>query len=253
MIFFETLAVALSTYSIIPMPDIKWNEKNMRYAICFLPVVGVLCGALVFLFERLCAQAKPGAFTAAAVSVCIPLIVSGGIHMDGFMDTVDALSSHAPKEKKLEIMKDPHAGAFSVIYCGIYLILNLAFLYEIYLRGSLLSVCPVYALSRSVSVLCAVNLPKAGKSGMLAAYTKDVNVKAVNVLAALSAFLCLTAAVLISPEKGALTAAAGGLWTAFYCVKVKKEFGGVTGDTAGFFLQMFELLCFLGIMIGAMI
>lgn len=44
----------------------------------------------------------------------MPLLVTGGIHIDGFSDTMDALSSHAERQKKLEIMDDPHIGAFGV-------------------------------------------------------------------------------------------------------------------------------------------
>ena len=173
MIFIESLMVALSTYSIIPMPHFEWNEKNMKYAICFFPVVGVFCGVLIWLFASLGTILNASNFFVALVLTCIPLLVTGGIHMDGFMDTVDALSSHQTKERKLEILSDPHIGAFAVIYCGIYLILNMAFLYEIYSLGQLFVLCPVYVLSRCASSLCAVNLPNARKSGMLSSYTKD--------------------------------------------------------------------------------
>lgn len=70
-------------------------------------------------------------FLFASIAVCIPLLVTGGIHMDGYMDTVDALSSHQSVEKKLEILKDPNAGAFAVIYCGIYLLLSLGLFYQL--------------------------------------------------------------------------------------------------------------------------
>ena len=45
MKLFESLLIALSTYSAIPVPQFDWNEKNMRYAICFFPAVGIFCGA----------------------------------------------------------------------------------------------------------------------------------------------------------------------------------------------------------------
>ena len=33
-------------YSKIPMPRVEWNEKNMKYAMCFFPLVGVVTGLL---------------------------------------------------------------------------------------------------------------------------------------------------------------------------------------------------------------
>lgn len=47
--------------------------------------------------------------------VLIPIFITGGIHLDGFLDTQDALSSYQPMERRLEILKDSHAGAFAII------------------------------------------------------------------------------------------------------------------------------------------
>ena len=60
------------------------------------------------------------------MAAALPLLVTGGIHADGFCDTVDALSSHAEREKMLEILKDSHCGAFAVIFFGLWLVLWLA-------------------------------------------------------------------------------------------------------------------------------
>ena len=46
MRFFESLAIGVSMYSKIPMPRVEWNEKNMKYAMCFFPLVGVVTGIL---------------------------------------------------------------------------------------------------------------------------------------------------------------------------------------------------------------
>ncbi|MCD8323673.1 MAG: adenosylcobinamide-GDP ribazoletransferase, partial [Clostridiales bacterium] len=46
------MAVAFSMYSKIPVPQIKWTKENMRYALCFFPLVGVVTGALVWLWYR---------------------------------------------------------------------------------------------------------------------------------------------------------------------------------------------------------
>ena len=42
----QTIAVAFAMFSALPMPQFDWNEKNMRYALCAFPLVGVVCGAL---------------------------------------------------------------------------------------------------------------------------------------------------------------------------------------------------------------
>ncbi len=253
MIFIKSLMVALSTYSIIPVPQFEWNEKNMKYAICFFPAVGIVCGLLVFLLGKAGEILEMSSFFASAVTLCIPLLVTGGIHMDGFMDTVDAISSGKPMQEKLKILSDPHAGAFAVIYCIVYLILNMAFVHEIYSQGSIFALCPLYVLSRSMSALCAVNLPNARGGGMLSLYTKGAEIKTVNISMSLTALLCAGIMFVFSPVIGAFVTGAGLLWTVIYRTLVKKHFGGVTGDTAGFFLLMFELVCTAAIWIGAVV
>ena len=50
----------------------------------------------------------------------IPILITGGFHVDGFLDTCDALHSYQPRERKLEILKDSHIGAFAVIMLALY-------------------------------------------------------------------------------------------------------------------------------------
>ena len=166
MRLFESLLIALSTYSAVPVPQLDWNEKNMRYAICFFPAVGVLCGAALWLWAVLAQATGMSGVLFAAIAACLPILVTGGIHMDGYLDTVDALSSHQTREKKLAIMKDANCGAFAVIYGGVYLLAYAGFAYEVFAAGHILLICPLFVLSRALSGLCAVNLPNARKSGM---------------------------------------------------------------------------------------
>ena len=65
----------------------------------------------------------PGSFLAAGILLAVPIFITGGIHMDGFMDTCDARASYGDREKKLAILKDTHTGAFAVIFGALYLIL----------------------------------------------------------------------------------------------------------------------------------
>ena len=175
MRLFESLLIALSTYSAVPVPQFDWNEKNMRYAICFFPAVGVLCGAALWLWAVLAQATGMSGVLFAAIAACLPILVTGGIHMDGYLDTVDALSSHQTCEKKLAIMKDANCGAFAVIYGGVYLLAYAGFAYEVFAAGHILLICPLFVLSRALSGLCAVNLPNARKSGMLCAFTSGQN------------------------------------------------------------------------------
>ena len=118
--------IAFSMYSRIPMPMFEWKEEDMKYAMCFFPAIGAVIGAVFFGMYLLLDRILTGKILAAGILLAVPLFITGGIHMDGFMDTCDARASYGDREKKLGILKDTHTGAFAVIFGGLYLILYAA-------------------------------------------------------------------------------------------------------------------------------
>ena len=108
----KALVIAVSTYSALPVPQFEWDPDSQRFSICFLPAVGLLCGGALYGWHALCLLLRLPAALLAAVADSLPLLITGGIHMDGYMDTSDALASHQSRQRKLEIMKDCHCGAF---------------------------------------------------------------------------------------------------------------------------------------------
>ena len=163
----KSLIIALAMYSKLPVPNIDWDEKNMRYAMCFFPVVGVIIGALVFGAGQLILRyTECGKLFFAAVMTMIPVAVTGGIHLDGFADTIDAVSSYKDREKKLEILKDPHTGAFAVIGLCAYFLITAALWSEVNLKTLSLAVW-MYPISRALSGLSVVSFRSAKSSGLL--------------------------------------------------------------------------------------
>lgn len=83
MYLVKSLAVALSMYSKIPVPAVEWKEENMKYAMCFFPVVGVAAGALQYLAAAvLLGFTGCGTVLFSAVMTLIPVLVTGGIHLE---------------------------------------------------------------------------------------------------------------------------------------------------------------------------
>ena len=171
MKFVRSFCMALAMYSKLPVPQVEWREENMAYAMCFFPVIGACIGLLMFAVLALANLLALSRTLTAALLTVLPLAVTGGIHMDGFCDVADALSSHAPKEKKLEIMKDPRAGAFAVIACGAYLLLTFGLWNDASLGEAdcvALALCPV--LSRGLSAHAVVTFRGARRVGLLEAF-----------------------------------------------------------------------------------
>ena len=244
--------IAISTYSIVPVPQFQWDEQNMKYSICFFPAVGVLCGICLGLWDWFCSSFQIGSLLFAAVAACVGLLISGGIHMDGFTDTVDGLASHQSMERKLEILKDSNCGAFAVIYCVLYMLISFGLFTELYQRQLVWVLCPVYMLSRALSGICALNIPNARKKGMLGYYTQSTRRSRGN--AALGLWAAAAAVLMLLADFRAVIALAAALvWVFAYRRLVMKQFGGVTGDTAGFFLQLCELFVGAAVLLGGLL
>ena len=104
--------VAFSMYSAIPVPQVNWEKKTMRWALIFLPFVGVIISTVSWIWFAFCSFFRANSLFYAVGATLIPLCISGGIHLDGLCDTCDALCSFGDREKRLAILKDPHVGAF---------------------------------------------------------------------------------------------------------------------------------------------
>ncbi len=102
----DSLIVAFSMYSKIPMPRTDWTDHSMKYSMCFFPWIGWVIGILEALWLYLSFLAGFSALFRAAVFTVLPVLVTGGIHLDGYLDTSDAMSSWREREKRLEILKD---------------------------------------------------------------------------------------------------------------------------------------------------
>lgn len=244
----RSLWIALAMYSRLPAPRVDWDQKSLSWAMCFFPVVGLFIALLLGAWLQLCLLLGLGTFLRAAGALVLPIAASGAIHLDGFCDTSDALGSHQSREKKLEILKDSHTGAFAIICCGLYLLVFFAAWCQVEAAGRtalVLGLGPV--LSRSLSGLFAVTLPNARGTGLLATFTGPMDAARARVVLAVWAIAAAAAMVFLSTWTGIGALAGAALACVYYVATAKRQFGGVTGDLAGFFLQ----LCELGMVLGA--
>ena len=245
MKWIRSFIIAFSMYSKIPMPKVQWTKSSMQYAFCFFPLVGGVAGALSWgtglgLFVLRDEGKLPALFPAVFLTI-LPLLITGGIHMDGFLDTSDARHSYGEREKKLAILKDPHTGAFAVISAAIYLLWSLA-LWSAADEKVLPGMTCVMVLSRTLSGL-SVTVGKGAKSdGLAAAFREAAKQKAVWISTGFYLVACVVFLVVVSGVIPAmLLLLTVGAVFAWYLRMAVREFGGITGDLAGWFLQVCEL------------
>ena len=94
----NSFKIAFSMFSKIPMPQAEWTEENMKYMLCFFPFIGTAIGIVLLAAEWICRYLGFGNSFTARVLVLVPVILTGGIHIDGLLDTSDALSSWRDRE-----------------------------------------------------------------------------------------------------------------------------------------------------------
>lgn len=246
--FFETIAVAFSMFSRVPVKNVEWTDANRKYSLLAFPLVGVVLGLCWFGVAWVCDRFYVPDLLTGAFLTGLPLLVVGGFHLDGYADTADALASHGDREKKLEIMKDPHVGSFAVLQVAIYLILWFAASASIAATDAAVwaLTAVVFVLSRTLSGLAVTTFPMAKDTGLAKSFAEDADKRKVRngliVLLVLLVLIVLSMDLWLATLPAALlmcfAATAVFLW---YRHIAEKHFGGITGDLCGWFLCRAEV------------
>ncbi len=233
--------LALSTYSNLPAAQCEWKSENKKYVLCFFPMVGIVIGLLSIGWCALAHFLAMRAVIRNVILLLIPLLIAGGIHVDGFLDTCDALSSWRSSEDRIEILRDSNVGSFAVI-CGIaYFFLLYAVLDSSYNQMIGIYSCG-FVISRAMSSISLVTFPFSSEEGTAADFSKSADKKTVCITSAVYILITGILMILISPLYA--IAASLGIILSFvlyyYCSL--EFFGGINGDLAGFFLEICELM-----------
>lgn len=252
------MAAAFSMYSKIPMPYFELDDKDCDDIIMFLPLIGVVCAIAVYGVHAVAAAfGLPAAAEAAAV-ILVPLVITGGFHVDGFLDTADALHSYRAREEKFRILSDPHVGSFAVIslavaglsaMCALLIICD----EKMSQKADVLPVvCLVFIISRILAGLTSVYLPVARADDMIAnerkasgGYVKAVLIAQLAAALAVMAYTDLRMTAVLIPVYA--------VYTLIYRHVVMKDFGGVLGDTAGYFVTVSEVVGICAAAAGAVL
>lgn len=236
------MLVAFSLYSAVPVPQVRWEKATMRWALCFLPLIGAAVGLLEWGWLALALRLGLTELLYAVVAALLPIAVTGGIHLDGLTDTCDALCSHADREKKLEILKDPHVGAFGVMWQTACLLLTAALFAQVYAGSAQFPIlCLGYMAARALGGRAIVALPCAKNSGLAYIFADHADKTIVRRVLFAVWGICCAAMIALRPACGVVFTVLSLVWLLIHrqiCVRI---FGGMTGDLAGFLITTTEL------------
>ncbi|NLX64209.1 MAG: adenosylcobinamide-GDP ribazoletransferase [Clostridiaceae bacterium] len=243
MSFLRSIALGFAMFSRIPMPRVEWTKENMRYMICAFPFVGMVIGLLVWVWLRLSNLLALGTIIFAAGLTCIPIAATGGIHLDGFCDTVDALASNAEPEKKREILKDPHTGAFAVIFVCAYLLAYFALCTEIPREVDAVWILGIiHIMIRSTVGFGVLYYPAINSQGLFFTISSSSRRKSAAIILCLIFASCAAILTLIDGLFMGIVITMVTIICAIYIYFMSKnKFGGMSGDISGYWLQIAEL------------
>jgi adenosylcobinamide-GDP ribazoletransferase len=243
------MVAAFQLLSRFPFPvQVPYEERVLRRSVVFYPVVGFAIGLVLLTAGYLLSAVLPAA-AASALLTGIWVSLTGGLHMDGLMDTADGLLSHRSRERMLEIMKDSRVGAMGVIACVLQLLLKFAFLDAMLASGwsgaaGLVLAAPIW--SRWFMVAAIALWPYArGNEGMGSMFTRvgSRQLLGCSVLAVLLSLAGL--AVFGGGLRDAFVLSSAGLLLAglpgtLLARRIAAKLGGLTGDTYGAINELVE-------------
>ena len=239
----KSLLAAFCFLTILPLKtELEEIEEPLASSMTFFPVVGLAIGGFLFLVYRISSVL----FSPLLVNALVLLgwvFITGALHLDGFMDTIDGLSGGKTKEERLKIMKDPASGAKGTV--GLVSLLGLKFLLlleiEFSLKMGTLLLTP--AIGRWSMVLAVYLAPYARMEGLGKAFISPKGGGAIF-------WTSLTITVL-----GLVIFKSPFLYIMGVCLGVtylstlyfKSRIGGITGDTLGALNEIIELTALFSI------
>ena len=237
----NSFLLAFSMYSISPKTKVERSNENTKYILVFIPLVGAVIGFVMsqwaVAYPYLCSYM----ILPAVVGAVLPSMLSAGSHLDGFFRTVDALCSHQPRERKLQILEDSHGGYYAIIVCVWYFMLAIGLWSELPVDGWFILAFG-FVISRALYGFSILAL-KHAKESKCSIYVPEGSLKKTeSIIMILYVAVCAGFMIVLNPSMGIACLVGAAIAFILSLYVAFRHFGGVTEDTAGFFVQICEVL-----------
>jgi adenosylcobinamide-GDP ribazoletransferase len=225
----------------IPLPFHLWDDNCLDFVLVCFPLIGGLVGVLWWGIAKVLLFSGIHILLASAVITLIPGIVTGFLHLDGYMDTSDAVLSRRPLEDKLRILKDPHTGSFAVIMLAVLFVLQFSAVFAVFQgkkRLALLIVIPI--ISRCCSAMSVLSLKVMEQSGFANMFRQNTGLLH-KIFILFTAALAFVLSYFFNGIYGLIVAASVFVGFTGAMAYAYSDLKGVSGDLAGYALVIGEL------------
>jgi adenosylcobinamide-GDP ribazoletransferase len=221
------IAGSIGFLTVIPVPHVAISPTLAARSLALFPLIGAVIGALLGALGVWLDQILP-AGPVAALLFAGSVFLTGGLHLDGLMDTADGVFGGRSPEQRLTIMRDSRVGAFGVIAAGIAILGQFACLSELtgYARFTALVVAA--AMSRWAMLIALAIFPAARTSGVGATFHA-----AATRTAGFAGTLCAVLLALASGRLGLIALAASTVAVLSCGHLLTRQLGGLNGDSYG--------------------
>ncbi|BCB03894.1 adenosylcobinamide-GDP ribazoletransferase [Bacillus sp. KH172YL63] len=253
MSILKAFLLNLQFFTIIPIHSrLTVGKRELVWMVRIFPLLGVFLGLLLAGgYAVLDTYTGLSTLATAFFVWVVPIILTGAIHLDGFMDACDGYFSYREKEKRLTIMKDPRVGAFGVMSILILLSSRFLFIYESVLTAppnilmATLILIPFF--SRVVMGAGTIFIPPAQKSGMGYEFSKNLSTLDIVWIGSFGLAVGIVMWIWGSLYLFWVFAFVTGVFFLFIYSKTIKWFGGMTGDTTGASVEGVEWILWMTI------
>ena len=231
------LSITFLTRLPIPTPKIV-TPQDIAGSTPFFPIVGLILGGILVGIDYFCSHFWNQLVSNTAVVIGL-IALTGGLHIDGLMDTCDGIFSNKDRDRTLEIMRDSRLGAMGVLGGICIILMKITFLYGIKgeMRIPTLLIFPT--IGRWTMVYAISFFPYARTtSGLGKPYVQHS--KRYHFLIASILGLIVTIPLLLWKTIPIYIVIGFSTW--FMTYRLSKRLGGLTGDTYGAICETMETL-----------
>ncbi|MBD8027717.1 adenosylcobinamide-GDP ribazoletransferase [Ureibacillus sp. Re31] len=244
---FIGLLLSFQFFSSVPIrKQLSMNEKSVSAMFYLMPILGSLMGAsLLFLKVMNDEFFQFSPLFMAIILVVAGIIMTGGLHLDGWIDMSDAYFSYQDQERRLAILDDSRVGAFGVISLFILILLKVGFLYEVIDQNKnnlFLFFLMIPFLSRIALLLYFLTTPNGKEKGLAVYFKSQVNDKKIWTALIIYTVLFFVVTYYFLNVVGLILFIAMIIFVFIYRNWTIKNFGGMTGDLLGAIYEAMEVI-----------
>ncbi len=240
----SSFVFALQFLTRIQIANPEFDYQKCGRGSAFFPVVGLVIGLFLLAVREIGLVFFPPLITAVFL-IITGVFLTGGLHIDGFMDTMDGLFSGRDRERKLEIMKDSRIGAFGALALACQLLLKLVFYTELLKTNTVGWLLAVPVFARWSMVYAIRFFPYLRLQGLGNPYSDCTGNREFTLATAVMAIT-----LVMTLREGALVFLVPALLIHWWLKSVSRTLGGLTGDIYGAVEEISEVLGLVAVYLG---